>query len=559
MGRSYCLLFVVLLSLSLNAQNPEWINYTNGQSVFQNQRFEHRYKNTPQQLEKYSFKGGTFADTELQFAFLHNKKLQERSLSKKSYSQSEMYAVDTATIYRTTDSLRYIYSYNANGKILEENYQQLKNDQWINSIRKIYTYNTTGNQLSLQYEQWTTDQWVIQWRSTSSYDADGKLLAELYEVWANGLWDKIVRYSYTYDGNGNLLLELDEDWKANQWVSNGSYTYTYDANRNRLSEIDADWFNNQWVNSYGYFYTYDAYGRLLTEVDGFYTNNQLINSTKVTYAYDGQNNVSSMLWERWANEQWLSNLRYSYTYDSNGNQLSSISEVWWVAQNKWVYAARITSSYNEDRNLLTELHETMSDNQQWRAIERLTFIYDANGNLLSRLYEQWLDQKWWSYNRYSYKYFQNKLWSESVCEVWENSTWIQKDGFFNINVNQEKSFADVGYKITLSYKQIITDARNEKEGIVKKYSLAQNFPNPFNPSTVISYQLSVNSKVSLKVYDVLGNEVATLVNEEKQPGIYEVSFDAQQTTSHQQLTSGVYFYQLRAGSFVQTKKMIVLK
>jgi len=65
--------------------------------------------------------------------------------------------------------------------------------------------------------------------------------------------------------------------------------------------------------------------------------------------------------------------------------------------------------------------------------------------------------------------------------------------------------------------------------------------------------------VLLKVYDVPGNEVATLVNEEKQPGSYEVSFNPQQTTNHQQLTSGVYFYQLRAGSFVQTKKFILLK
>jgi len=86
-----------------------------------------------------------------------------------------------------------------------------------------------------------------------------------------------------------------------------------------------------------------------------------------------------------------------------------------------------------------------------------------------------------------------------------------------------------------------------------EFSLGQNYPNPFNPSTVISYQLSVKSFVSLKLYDVLGNEVAELINEEQQPGNYEVVFDASQ------LSSGIYFYQLRAGSFVSTKKMILLK
>ena len=85
------------------------------------------------------------------------------------------------------------------------------------------------------------------------------------------------------------------------------------------------------------------------------------------------------------------------------------------------------------------------------------------------------------------------------------------------------------------------------------YSLEQNYPNPFNPSTVISYQLPVSGLVNLKVYDVLGNEVITLVNEEKPVGSYDIEFNA----SH--LGSGVYFYRLQAGSFVQTRKMTLLK
>ena len=87
----------------------------------------------------------------------------------------------------------------------------------------------------------------------------------------------------------------------------------------------------------------------------------------------------------------------------------------------------------------------------------------------------------------------------------------------------------------------------------KEFVLYQNYPNPFNPNTVISYQLPVTGNVTLKVYDILGNEVATLVNEEKQPDIYEVKFDASA------LASGLYLYKLQAGSFVQTKKMILLK
>ena len=87
----------------------------------------------------------------------------------------------------------------------------------------------------------------------------------------------------------------------------------------------------------------------------------------------------------------------------------------------------------------------------------------------------------------------------------------------------------------------------------KEFSLSQNYPNPFNPSTVISYQLPVSSHVSLKVFDVLGNEVAALVNEEKPAGSYEIEFNAAE------LSSGIYFYTLQAGEFLKTKKFTLLK
>jgi hypothetical protein len=91
--------------------------------------------------------------------------------------------------------------------------------------------------------------------------------------------------------------------------------------------------------------------------------------------------------------------------------------------------------------------------------------------------------------------------------------------------------------------------------IPSKYELQQNYPNPFNPNTKISWQSPVGSWQTLKVYDILGNEVATLVNEYRNAGAYNLEFRMQNL----ELGSGVYFYQLRAGDFVETKKMILLK
>lgn len=87
------------------------------------------------------------------------------------------------------------------------------------------------------------------------------------------------------------------------------------------------------------------------------------------------------------------------------------------------------------------------------------------------------------------------------------------------------------------------------------FVLYQNSPNPFNPSTMIRYELPVDGFVSLKVFDVLGNEVATLVNEDKTAGVYELQF----SISNLQLGSGVYFYRVQVGNFIDTKKMILMK
>ena len=98
-----------------------------------------------------------------------------------------------------------------------------------------------------------------------------------------------------------------------------------------------------------------------------------------------------------------------------------------------------------------------------------------------------------------------------------------------------------------------SDVEIINEEIPDDYNLFQNYPNPFNPSTIIKFQLPVSSKVTLKVYDVLGNEVVTLLNEEKAPGEYNVQFNIPN------LTSGVYFYTLNAGSFISTRKMILVR
>lgn len=110
---------------------------------------------------------------------------------------------------------------------------------------------------------------------------------------------------------------------------------------------------------------------------------------------------------------------------------------------------------------------------------------------------------------------------------------------------------DIGYATEQNF--VISVEDNISEELPVEFSLSQNYPNPFNPTTKIKYFIPQSSNVLIKVFDILGNEVETLVDEEKPVGTYELTWYAEN------LPSGVYFYQLQAGSFIETKKLALLK
>jgi len=126
------------------------------------------------------------------------------------------------------------------------------------------------------------------------------------------------------------------------------------------------------------------------------------------------------------------------------------------------------------------------------------------------------------------------------------------DNLIIVGAPQSK-FNDIFTGKVYLYTSFPVSVNEEDVFEVKGFYLSQNYPNPFNPTTKIRYSVPGSEIVQIKVFDVLGKEIKTLLNEYKQTGTYEIEFDASN------LTSGVYFYQLSAGIFVETKKMILLR
>ena len=113
--------------------------------------------------------------------------------------------------------------------------------------------------------------------------------------------------------------------------------------------------------------------------------------------------------------------------------------------------------------------------------------------------------------------------------------------------------------ITRGFSNVSTTGIEGESLTTKDYKLGQNYPNPFNPSTTISFYLPIASHVTLKIFDLLGNEVASLVSDYRNAGNYNVEFNSAEMSNGLSLSSGLYFYRLQAESFVETKKMMLLK
>ena len=140
------------------------------------------------------------------------------------------------------------------------------------------------------------------------------------------------------------------------------------------------------------------------------------------------------------------------------------------------------------------------------------------------------------------------------------TNWTQvNDGLENssvhsLAVSNTDLFAGISggvWKIPLS--KTITSVKNNYNDLPTEFTISQNYPNPFNPSTRIDYNLPTDEKVVIKVYNILGKEIAELVNEQQAAGRYSVQFDGSS------LSSGVYFYSISAGKYHQTRKIILLK
>jgi hypothetical protein len=453
-----------------------------------------------------------------------------KKLSRPMTGTAQVYLIDTAIVYSTTDTERYSYSYNASGIAISSLEEVWQNGQWTNYLLETMTYDASGNELTDLAKNWQNGQWTNSSCDTMTYDTSGNELTSLADDWLNGQLTNNERNTYTYDTSGHQLTFLTELWNGH-WTNYSLITHTYDGNE-LTDSLYETWQNGQWTNYIRDIYTYDASGNKLTCLYDYWQNGQWGNAGVDSMAYDASGHELTRLEKEWQNGQLTNTYFDTMTYDANGNELTYLAKNW--------------------------------QNGQWTNGGLWSYTYDASGHLLNYLYTYWQNGQWTNNWRNTYTYDANQNLIAYSSRSRQDSAWVASEGYVGledyVGVSNGPNYEVYrGSDVTIAYKLTdVTGISASKPDVPTGFSLSQNYPNPFNPTTVINYQLPANSFVTLKVYDILGREVATLVNEMQSEGEYSTKFDGSK------FSSGVYLYRLEAvrsdgERFVATNRMVLIK
>ncbi len=368
------------------------------------------------------------------------------------------------------------------------------------------------------------------------------------------------RDEFDYSGEPNFYTFTEKyiSQDFTNWLNETMTEYYYNENHQISEEINKVWQLDQQIwkpGSNKMRYEYYPDGKLYRIIVSMYIASY-IDIMRATYNYDSNGNIIEALLE---SIDFGGTAKNSYktivTYDSKGRILTSISYEWNIFD--WKEHQRDTYTYDDQNNTVVIINEVLDFNtQNFANNTKDTEVYDAQGNVLSTQHQIWdnVNNVWNPGEKFVYTYSNSGKHVKIDYLLFTGADFEPATGTKTIFYNEGKNDLYLTFKsLEIDFTSSTTDVENENNSVPKEFALNQNYPNPFNPRTAISYQLSAVSKVELKVYDMLGKEISTLVNEIQSAGSYKINFNASN------LSSGVYIYQIKADNFVQSKKMMLVK
>ena len=356
-----------------------------------------------------------------------------------------------------------------------------------------------------------------------------------------------VLFEYNFDGYITEQLILSD--VGNSWFNSFLHYFYYDENGTLVQEIHLGWNTSHWDTLSQISYTYNLQGVIFQYVFQGYTKDNWVNVMRHTFEYDSSGNETVSLLEEWQGGNWHNKFLFNSYYSDLNLRDSLLVQIW--DNIEWQNYSKTNFYYNIQNNFLESFIAKIWTGSSWLNYLSRKIVNDSNGNQIEQLEEIWNEGVWENSVRRFYSYIDLNYIENAFCELWFENNWVSGDDVILVEYPNGYTIGFITHILTVYYN--VTGVNENTNYNPQIFRLEQNYPNPFNPSTMIRYEIPERSFVTLKVFDVLGNLIATVVNEELPVGSYEVKFNAAN------LPSAVYFYRLQTDSFVSSKKMLLLK
>ncbi|MBK8946646.1 MAG: T9SS type A sorting domain-containing protein [Ignavibacteriae bacterium] len=476
-----------------------------------------------------------------------------------------LYFIDSVEIYGEYDShSKILYKRNNKGYIVQTIEKRFNGSTWHNHYRTSEKYDERMNRIQLTAENWLDGQWQL-WSTTYyGYDDVNREINRIIESKT-----KNTRTTTEFLTNGEVTISQTKI--DSLWTNTHKTTTIRNLNSQIIELYQYDWINNNWVENYKKINLYES-DNLITSSELWNINNIFIEAKteneydennnlilytylytidgtisrgdKKIYSFNDNNELIEEIYQVWNGIDFTN--KEKYIYSNSIKKIIETKEIWY--ENAWTLFQEKAKIFDENNNLDSLI--TKGGLGELQNINLITYDYNTNSQITYELQQSWTSNNWSDFKKFIYDYNENNLLVNRRAEMFSGGNWGLVDESLLIKDSLATEYNFIGGEIILHYSTIMV---NIEKDIVKEYKLFQNYPNPFNPTTTIKYSIPKQEQVTIKIYDILGKEIKTLVNEIKSRGNYQVDFDASS------LASGIYFYRLQVNKFSDIKKLLLVK
>ncbi|QQS35998.1 MAG: T9SS type A sorting domain-containing protein [Ignavibacteriales bacterium] len=428
-----------------------------------------------------------------------------------------------------------------NGFVLATTVTQLGGGgTWTNYESEKFLYDQDFNLIEALSQVWDGINWINDTRALQTYTASGKLEDKLLQLWNGTDWDDDVKLSYEYNAQDRVSMVT-----YFSVVQNGVYTpysrdlLSYSDNPYTETTEIQNMDNGSWLNISKVISVFLDEERVLEQIIYGWDAGSYVPGSKTTFTYENDL-LKQTTGFVWGAAQWDSLSKHSYIYDGSGRMIEFTSSSFDSSSNSWQNLFKGNTTYWGSDSAMSVIQQGL-ENNNWENLFKTRSQFNTAGKLINVLYSDWVNGDW-----------APQAMSETFYDEHGNDIEYVERSYFN------GQWENAG-RILRTYIPDNTTGVGDDPVLADGYALYNNHPNPFNPSTVIQYNLPSESFVSIKVYDVTGSEVTELVSGLQSAGLKNITFSARD------LSSGVYFYIINAKSsdgkqnFSEVKKMMLVK